>query len=89
VGRRRPLLLGRQQRAHPARRRHRQDTFQIGQLFGANASSTPGTGDGRARDEVATIKTTRGELSARHLLRDDVYGGDDDDDFLVYSTRRS
>jgi Ca2+-binding RTX toxin-like protein len=60
-----------------------QDTFQFGQIFGADREP-PDVAPG---DEIPTVDTTVGWLSVGPTYATTAYGGDDDDTFTVYSNK--
>ena len=59
------------------------DFFQFGQLFGSDRIA-PQVADG---DEIETVETTLGFLSAGINLPTTVFGGDGNDNFSVYSNK--
>ncbi len=60
------------------------DTFQFGQLYGAERTSPEYVASG---DEIETVLTTLGYLSIGISYPTTVYGGEDNDDFVVYSNK--
>jgi Ca2+-binding RTX toxin-like protein len=67
------------------------DFFQFGQVYGAARESVTSDPGGIARvatgDEVETVQTTLGYLSRGISFATTVYGGDGNDEFIVYSNK--
>ena len=60
-----------------------EDYFQIGQMFGLDRVN-PNVAVG---DEITTVETTVGFLSCGISFPTTIYGGDDGDNFVVYSNK--